>query len=169
MICELCGKNFNRVFKIRLEGGLVSACEGCAKFGEVVAEIKPQIRAPKPAPQIASRPAPAAIPASKEEEATPELVYGLIEDFGSRIKAARERLKLTQEELGKVLNESHTVIHRMELGKLEPTEDMARKLERKLNVRLIVLQKDDDDSEVKPGQSKEVTLGDMIVVRKRGK
>jgi len=125
MICELCGKNANEGFRVRLEGSVVSACEGCSKLGEVVSKVKVEAPKPKPKPK-------ASLPEANRPEAPTEVEYELVEDYGTKVKAAREKRNLSQEDLGKILNEPHSLVHRIELGKYEPSPDMARKFERKL-------------------------------------
>jgi putative transcription factor len=161
MICELCGKTFNQGFRIRLEGGVVSACEVCSKLGEVVASVKPQAPKPKPKPVEALEPKPEPVASAVAE-------YDLVDDFGAKVKAAREKHGWTQEEMGKFVNEPHSLIHRIEHGRFEPTLEVARKLEHKLGVKLVEVRKEVEFRLPKP-DGKDVTLGDMLVVRKRNK
>jgi putative transcription factor len=159
MICELCGKSANEGFKIRLEGGVVSACPGCAKLGEVVAAVRPQS---KPKMQPAAR-----MPDEPRETAA-EAEYELVDDYGAKLKSAREKHGWTQDDLGKMVNEPHSSIHRIELQKFEPPVEVVRKLEHKLGIRLLAVREEVEVPKAKQG-SKEVTLGDLVVVRKRNK
>jgi len=160
MICELCGKEANEGFRVRLEGSLVSACPMCAKMGEVVSPVRTRVDA-KPKPKAAAHE-----PVDLESEVGVE--YDLADDFGARVKAAREKQGWTQEELGRMVNEPHSLIHRIELGRFEPPVDLARRLERRLGVRLLAPHMEYD--EVKPkGEAGAVTLGDLVVVRKRSR
>jgi uncharacterized protein (TIGR00270 family) len=160
MICELCGKNANEGFRVRLEGSVVSACEGCSKLGEVVSKVRAEAPKPKPKPK-------AALPDANAPEIQKEVEYELIEGYGAKVKAAREKRNLSQEDLGKILNEPHSLVHRIELGKYEPSPDMARKFEHKLGIKLLV-RHTEEDMPLAGKSSGEITLGDMIVVRKRG-
>jgi putative transcription factor len=158
MICELCGKTVNEGFKVRIEGGLVSSCAGCAGHGEVVEAVRPAPKAKK-APQPSEA-------AKVQLDAPGELE--VVEGFGARIKAAREKQGLTQEELGRMVNEPHSVIHRMEMGRMEPSVEAARRLEHRLGIRILAVHEEPQEEKA-GGASKEITLGDMVVVRKRGK
>ena len=165
MICELCGKPCNEGFRIKLEGSVVSACPSCASLGEHVSPIRP---APKPKPKPK---APARSPAMKEAalaEAKGGVEFDLVDDFGAKVKAAREKRGWTQEDLGKLVNETHSLIHRIELGRFEPTEGLARLLESRLGVRLLAPHLEEDALAAK-GDSKDVTLGDLVVMRRRNK
>ena len=59
------------------------------------------------------------------------------EDYYKVIKEARERLGLTQEELGRKLGEKSSVISKLETGKLKPSIPLARKIEHVLKVKII--------------------------------
>ncbi len=156
MICELCGKPAVGGYRIRLEGSVVSACSGCASLGERVEAVR----------EAAAKPAKKPVAAPKAEEAAADAGYDVVEGFGGRVKSARERLKLSQKDLGRLINEPESVIHRVELERYEPAEELAHKLEHRLGVKLLV--KHEEPLETRsPGENKEITLGDMLVVRKR--
>lgn len=158
MICELCGKPAVDGYRIRLEGGVVSACRDCESLGEKVEAV----REATPKPPEKPKPAPKAV------EAAADAGYDVVEGFGGRVKVARERLRLSQKDLGMFINEPESVIHRVELGSYEPAEELAHKLEHKLGVKLLV--KHEEPVETRAlGEIKEVTLGDLVVVRKRMK
>jgi uncharacterized protein (TIGR00270 family) len=157
MICELCGKPVTEGFRVRVEGSVVTACGGCAGVGEVVQEVKPA-KAVKPKPILTQEAKP---------EFKVEVEYDLVDDYGVRIRAAREKLGWTQDDLGKAVNETHSVIHRIEAGRFEPSTDVARRLEHRLGVKLLVPHEEVEAPQQKQ-ESKDVTLGDMVVVRKRG-
>ncbi len=61
----------------------------------------------------------------------------IVPDYASIIRKARESLGLTQEQLGRLINEKPSVIRRIESGAMVPTPVIARKLERALKIRLI--------------------------------
>jgi putative transcription factor len=158
MICELCGSLEGKGFRVRLEGTVINACARCAAGKEVVGEVEQP--KPKKKPSLAAPAVAESFDVVGENE--------LVDEFGPKIKAARERIGLTQEELGKAINESHSVVHRMELGRYEPSEAMARKIERKLGIRILTKHQDVEVA-AKAGGGKEVTLGDVVVLRKKGK
>jgi putative transcription factor len=60
----------------------------------------------------------------------------LADDWGQRVRHAREALTWTPEELGKRLNEKKSVVLKIESGGLHPTDALVRKLEHLLKVRL---------------------------------
>ncbi|MBD3388910.1 MAG: TIGR00270 family protein [Candidatus Altiarchaeales archaeon] len=159
MMCELCGKPVKEGFKVRLEGGVVTACRGCSRHGEVVKEMrhagKPKPRKPKPQKE-------------KDSGFSMEGEYELVDGYGPKVKSAREKRGWKQEDLGRAVNEPHSLIHRIELEKMEPSVGVARKLENKLGVRLLVRHMEDDE-EVTGSEKKDLTLGDLVVVRRKEK
>jgi len=155
MICELCGRDSNSCKRVRIEGSIVVACDSCTKLGEVVGPAvvrKPAVR------KIVSKPAP--------RDFKVEVEYDLIEDYSKKIKAAREKMNLKQEDLGKLVSEPASFIHHIEQGRAEPTVDVARKLQGKLGVKLLAPHVE-EDAVLKSSGGKELTLGDVVVVKKR--
>ncbi len=157
MICELCGGSAIDGFVVRIEGGKVTACPACAKSKEVVSRITSEKNV-----KAASSP-------KNTENKTFDVggEYDFVEGFGTMIKNAREKRGWSQQDLGREVNESHSTIHRMEQGKYEPTVEAARKIEHKLSVKILERSQDIDEN-VKQTESKELTLGDLVVVRKKG-
>jgi len=157
VICEICGKTDSRGFKVKIEGTTVSACPSCAAGHNKVAQVTPERKRtpPKKMPQ-------------KKREFRVDQEFDIDDEYGSKIKKAREKRGMTMEELGKMVNESESLIHRMELGKYEPPPEMAKKLEKKLGIKLISPHHDPEE-QMQKTESKDLTLGDMIVVRKKDK
>ncbi len=62
----------------------------------------------------------------------------LREDFSSVIKNARESLGITQEELGRKINEKPSMIGHLENGSMKPDDILAKKLEHFLKIHLFV-------------------------------
>ncbi|MEM1666659.1 MAG: multiprotein-bridging factor 1 family protein [Nitrososphaerota archaeon] len=60
-----------------------------------------------------------------------------VEGFHVRIKNARERMGLSQEELAAQLNEKATLIKKIEQGEVKPSIELARKLEKFLKIQII--------------------------------
>jgi len=92
-----------------------------------------------------------------------EITQEPAEDYSTKIKAAREKLGLTHEELGKKINEKASVLRNLEAGKMAPNNQLASKLEHMLKIKLLVPV---SEEKVPPPTSKsanqELTLGDLI-------
>ncbi|PUA34411.1 MAG: TIGR00270 family protein [Candidatus Terraquivivens tikiterensis] len=91
-----------------------------------------------------------------------------VEDFHVRIKNARERMGLSQEELAAQLNEKVGLIRKIEQGEVKPPIELARKIEKFLKIQII--EEVEEDYPYGPFLSKPrpsgYTLGD--VMRKLG-
>ena len=127
MECEMCGNPISgRPTRIKIEGTVMSTCKKCARFGVEDGEKTGTRRTP-------------AFGLQRPKRAPPKKEIGnleLVEDYGARIRRAREQRSLTQEELGNHINERASVIARMESQKMGISEKMARKLERLLEIKL---------------------------------
>ena len=60
----------------------------------------------------------------------------LAPDWSKRVRVAREALQWTPEQLGKKLNEKKSVVLKIESGGFHPPDDLVRRIERLLKVRL---------------------------------
>ena len=118
MQCELCGSNKNLV-KAVVEDSTLNVCLDCARFGKVISTTKQE--------KIIAR----------HKEDKPEEIEIIVDDYTKLIKSAREKINLKQEELAKKISEKVSVIHAIESGHLEPEINLAKKLERFLDIRLI--------------------------------
>ena len=143
--CEICGKPALTGKRARVEGAVFSVCDECAKLGEEM----PVIRL-----------------ARKESDAGPVIDedYVLVQDFGARIKRARESMGMSHEELAGRIREKASAVRRAEHS-VELEEKIMKKIGRALGVSLY--------ERVKPGILKKaqdspvLTLGDVATVRKR--
>ncbi len=148
-VCEMCGKEGNTV-TATIEGVDLKVCSGCAKFGKVKQEYRG-------APKLYQK------PIIKEEPAET-----LVAAFAPLLRTARESRNMTQEEFAKFLQERESQVAKWEQGTLKPGIEDARKLERRLGLKLV--EKDEiKKAEIQIKVKKdEFTLGDFVKVRKRG-
>lgn len=126
MNCEICGREVpkGRV-QVRIEGTLMKTCGACARLGERVFSRPPGSRPVQPRHKPRS-PSPRA---SK--------VLEVVDDYSRIVRQSREKLGLTQEQLGGKINEKGSVISRIESGHMEPDLKMVKKLERFLSISLL--------------------------------
>ncbi len=162
MQCDLCGKE-SQLFKTLIEGVEMRVCKDCSSFGKVVSEAGP---APTPH-EMRSRAKPKTMPhaaiAKPEEEATIEIIR---RGYPGIIKKERERRGMTQKEFAAFLQEKENLIHKIETGSFEPGIEMAKKLERKLGLKLV----ESYEEKKVAGQASgggQITIGDILKVRKR--
>ncbi|MEM3653947.1 MAG: multiprotein-bridging factor 1 family protein, partial [Candidatus Bathyarchaeia archaeon] len=95
------------------------------------------------------------------------LEFEIVEDCARKIKNAREKAKIKQEELAKRINEKLSVIQKIEAGKMVPDLRLARILEHFLKIKLIVPKSEP----VVPTNSKipELTFGDIVKIKSKDK
>jgi len=104
--------------------------------------------------------------AAKKKPVKLQETLELVEDFSFRVRQAREKLGLSQEDLGRKLNEKVSVLRKIESGKMTPDHRLAEKLEHALKIRLLVpFSEPKVPPKVLSGPI-EVTLGDIVNVRK---
>ncbi len=139
--CELCGSTIRGEAQVvNIDGGVFRVCNSCSRLGTPA-------RAPKPVSAHATRPAAGGVGRSTFRRSPPppsptfsydaeEVV--LREDYSKVIKNARELLGITQEELGRKINEKPSVIAHLEVGSMKPDDVLAKKLEHFLKIELFV-------------------------------
>lgn len=167
MRCEVCGcKISGKSFNVMIEGARLMVCGECAKHGKICYdEPRPKQVLLKP------RAAPVAFRVQTKPSAPPvDTSVELTEDYGTRIRKAREKLGLSHEDLGKRLNEKVSLLKKIETGKMTPNDKLASALEHILKVKLIVPRKEEKAPQGKlpRAPSRELTLGDLIQFKKGG-
>ncbi len=147
--CEICGQETELV-QAGIEGMDMSVCSNCAKFGKI--KERPKVK-PETVQKVSRR------PVSREPHL--EETETIVSDYAQKIRKARERLGLKQEEFAKKINEKESLLHKMETGSFEPSLPLARKLERLLNIKLV--EKIEEKRVITPKTPAEgLTIGDMI-------
>jgi uncharacterized protein (TIGR00270 family) len=106
--------------KVEIDGAIMVVCAGCSKLGRAH---------PRPI-QASFRPASAPV--------APTAEYDMDPDYNVKIRQAREKMGLSQEDLGRMLNEKPSVIRMVESKKLKPDAVLTRKLTHHLKVTLLV-------------------------------
>ncbi|HOI18732.1 MAG TPA: multiprotein bridging factor aMBF1 [Candidatus Woesearchaeota archaeon] len=158
MICELCGKNVEELYKTVVEGSTLSLCKECSSFGKVIAK---ETNTPKEhlRPQIEK----STITQKRTVEETNEFI---VKNYSKLISLARQRLGIKQEDAAKKLSEKVSILHTLETGKREPSIPLARKLENFYGIKLVEISKEEKIENTK-SKSEGITLGDIITIKKR--
>jgi len=152
MHCELCGK-LTELFTAMVEGAQMQVCANCGRFGKVLRKAAPP-RTAAPVRKAASEPV---------------QVERVIEGYGDRVRGAREKRGLTQQDFAKLLTVKESLVHKMETGHFEPDIELARRLEKLLHVTLVevrieggIVDKPQDDE--RPAC---MTIGDILNMKRR--
>ena len=124
LTCEVCGSPIRASpNSVEIDGAILRVCQSCSKLGRPVS-VAPRGQRPVPfhhAPAKSFEP---------EFEIDPE--YTLI------VRHAREKMGLTQEALGRMINVKPSVISHVETGTMKPDMILARTLMHQLKVNLLV-------------------------------
>ncbi len=163
MDCEMCGREQAAV-RASVEGTVLSVCEGCGRYGKVVARIAAPIAVKKEAAKQAA----AANAAAGREEGE-----AVVANFGQLIKQKREELGKKQEDgfmkledFARLISVKESVLHKMETGQFKPSIEEARRVGKILVLKLVE-RVEDIESVVPPAKKDELTLGDLIKIKKK--
>ncbi|PSG96107.1 TIGR00270 family protein [Thermoplasmatales archaeon SW_10_69_26] len=169
MPCEMCGKEAP-LKRAVIEGTKMRVCSDCLEYGE---EVDEPSTSPTTTPSTAGGQGAGGgsggVQGSSQQPKGSQDVYDdadeiLAEDYGKIVRKAREKKDLTAEELSNEINEKRSVVAKTERGEHHPSDDLVGKLERFLDIELMVdpggtTQRVSGGSS---GSSSGVTLGDLI-------
>jgi len=130
LTCEVCGRPLTTVSRIMIDGAVLQVCQNCAGKGTSLGSPPPKPIPFRIGPVHPVRPVHLDTITGSELEVDPD--YNLI------VKQAREKMGMTQEALGRAINEKPSVISHVESKKLKPDPILARKLMHQLRVNLMV-------------------------------
>ena len=167
--CEICGRPVQKKKLYRYEGLTLILCPICARNVNAIEVPEKKVVSYERHQQSQKR---ISKPPSKIPE---ELTYELVQDYGRKIREAREKLGLERDKLARRLGISESLLRKIEMEKLSPDLALARRLEKILHIR--ILRKIDLElleiiSKAHHEKSKPLTLGDVIIIerpRKRKK
>lgn len=141
--CEICGKQSRDIYIVNLEGAELRVCTKCAKGKKIVSRVVERVKMTAQAAR-----------AKKEVQ--------IIDNYGIIIHNARESMRLPIKVLAEMLNEKETLLLRIEQQKTMPSEELAKKLEKALKVRLAESDQPEASGLGGIGKVDKATLGDFI-------
>lgn len=166
--CEMCGAVVEkRVSKIVfVEGAKLILCPSC--YSRISKKLTSEPL--KTQQSVKSATSPSVKKSVKPRESVRE-DYEVVNDFAVRIRNAREAFGWSQKVLAEAVRESENVIKRIESGRLVPTIELARRLERVLNIKLLepVVESGNLITNKKVNVSDELTLGDIVNIKEKKK
>jgi putative transcription factor len=167
--CEVCGRKiFGASHRVIIEGAKMTVCSKCAKLGSGTwtPKPKPVQRKLLPSKSIKSSYSNVKLQTKTSTSQILEPQMELIEDFGPKIRAAREKLGLSHEDLGRKINEKVSVLKKIEAGKMTPDTKLIIKLEHALKIKLIApLTEPSPIQAYKKTAVPKLTLGDLIKLK----
>jgi len=164
MRCEVCGRRIiGPPYRAVIEGAKMLVCSNCAKLGSITWEAKTEPRLKKVAKRL---PAPV-LPPRKQPPISVAEEIELTDDFGAKIRHAREKTGLTHEKLGKKISEKVSVLRKIESGKMTPDNLLAEKLQHALRIQILVpVTEPKVPSQALASRLASPTIGDIAQVRK---
>ncbi len=141
MLCEMCGQEVEAIQRVSVEGSVLRLCAQCARFGTLI-DPPPVAGATAPAPArgrpVVAATRPTLVRRRLEERDLYQDIGELVlaDDWGKRIRVAREARGWKPEELALHLNEKKSIVLKLESGSFHPPDDLVRRIEHLLHVRL---------------------------------
>jgi len=172
--CEMCGTETGAPKTVKIEGAELQVCSDCAEFGTEVREASSSSGSSKYSTSSSSGSdssgsgssstgSSGSGGSSRRRRDMFDQMDELAQDYDQRIRGARESRGLSQEELANQLNEKASLIRKLERGDVLPSDEVQRKLERKLDITLSESGGDEGDTEWSGGSATGgTTLGDVV-------
>src|SRR3989344_3660158 len=132
MNCEICGKEAP-LFKTAIENTELAVCKECSNFGKVIEQKK--LEHPKQ---------------KKPVTQSEEIIELIVQDYGEKIKRAREELNLKQEEFAQKIAEKESVIQNIESS----------------HIKLIEQHKEEHKNVKLNFKDSSMTIGDLVNLKK---
>ena len=158
MECDVCGKK-EASFIIQVEGAKMAACRACAYHGKILLSLEEDA----PVKEFRGE-AKRGVPKSFRME------EDLVEGYGMVLRNAREAKELKLDEFAMQVSERAGFLDKIEKETTRPPLEVAKKLEKALNIKLV---EKVNDSAV-PADSakyskKELSLLDMLEMQQKKK
>ena len=135
--CEVCGAPLRASpNRVEIDGAVMVVCNNCARLGKVIGPVAQPPSAFPANVRIRANPMQGALRTMSQRPT--EVEFEVDPDYNLLIRQAREKLGLSQEQLGKLLNEKPSVIKMVESKKLKPDLTLTRKLMHELKINLLV-------------------------------
>ncbi len=150
MECEMCGKNYDHLKKVRVDKAIMAVCPSCEHFGTPLENYR---NVPVYSTKSKSEPAPKIVvnlpkanlkplPYKKNSGTRKNVIKNvdeveIIPEYAEIIRLGREKLGISQEDFASKIKEKRTLIAGIERGSLKPDIKTARKIENFLRIKLI--------------------------------
>ncbi len=144
--CDMCGKETSLV-TAEVENVEMKVCQNCSRFGVVRQK--------------------ADVPHFQQQKMHKDPALKVTANYASIVRQIREKRGLSQEDFAKFLQERESIVAKWEQGKMQPSVEVARRLEKVLGVSLVVEDIEQSFEKEKSARSEGFTLGDFMKVRKK--
>lgn len=144
----MCGKDADSLKKVKIEGAVLKVCDSCSEMGE---EVKTSSRKKRKKSSGSS----------SNKKGSSEV---LVNNYGEKVKSAREDETLSIKELSDELNEKESLLKKIEQQELKPDKPLANKLSKRFNITLYTNPEVSDYSQEK-GDTRKATMGDVAEIK----
>ena len=165
--CQICGSIiWGKGQRVILEGAKITVCHNCAQHGTKIQKPSSYTYGKKP---IQKKP----YSATKRQNYKPNTIEELeiVSDYARKVRNARSKLGLNQDQFSQKLNEKPSLIRRIETGKAKPTVKLAKKILQIYKIQLLV--KSDEIMDISVQENKFMkkssgsSLGDIAIIKKK--
>jgi putative transcription factor len=162
--CPICGGLIWKGQRVLIEGAKITVCQSCAKQGKILYNSSKRSDQIKQVSPKASKPTKLFREAERFEKTD------IVKNYAQLIHKTRISADLNQDQFAKKLNEKPSLIRRIEAGKVEPTLELAKKIENVYQIKLII-----ESDKIEPSvqsskfmkKSTGSTLGDIAFIKKK--
>lgn len=144
--CELCGKQDVNLKQVKITGSVMKVCSSCASYGAVLEKKVDEKHI-----------------FYKKKKINEE--YTVVDNYSSLINSALAKKNLTIHHLAKTLNIKESTLNKVVLGKLQLDIDMAKRIEKFLEIKLVVIdekKENFDYGDVMKENEERTSLGDIL-------
>ncbi len=157
LYCEVCGSPIpGRPYRALIDGVEMILCPSCylklTRSGRAI----PVKQRPAKTTRVPRGTRPA-------RKVSLEL-YDIVEDYYERIREARESKGWSLSVLAQKLRISESMLRKIESGKMKPSIDLAKRIEKILKIQILEPTELEEEFEAPPPGT--LTLGDVVVVRR---
>jgi putative transcription factor len=161
MQCEICGiEIIGSARKVVVEGTELDVCGRCSQYGKapqgwtpVSRKVAPVEAIPKPGTRKTKR------------RSFDDMDDEIVSDYSKIIREAREAKGWTLEELGLNIKEKASLIRKIERSEIKPEDNLRKKLERSLEIKLTERVSHDIMEHGTGFQG--TTLGDIVKIKRK--
>ncbi len=164
--CELCGRLIptkSLAKTVVLEGATLTICLNCYQRLVRQGRVR-EVR------QETSKSARSTRRSSYRSRRVPKRIlyeeYEVVPDYAKRIREARMRMGWSTKVLAEKVREKENVIKRIEAGRLVPSIELARRLERVLRIKLLEPVVEETSYTAESTSEDYYTIGDLIRIKK---
>lgn len=167
--CEFCGKKNVQLFTVEVAGSRAKACSDCKHLGKVVEEPVKNMNTQFNKNMKGSYSQHSNDNTNRISKTKTSLVLELVPNYTSIIHSALAKKNMNLHQLARVLNIKESTLNKYFSGKIQPDENIAKKLERFFEISILKESEDIEstkislqDNMLESDENVELSLGDLL-------